>query len=256
MYTTQTGSYAFVASNGTENGFFTTMNANVARFVLRGSDQEGWRVLKTGEQALPSTASTPHNDHLVGLTALADGTVVAGSGRGVLMAVRLDDQGGFLLQDAFAVQEHTPSGLPARVSNSLSSQGQAVFVVTHRELLRVDLDPTTRRFTLKWAQQYHDRDMPWYIGRLGAGSGSTPSVTECGERSLVVITDGALPMSLMWYDAATGAVVGRRAVQFGAEEGGNAPTTSEQSVAVAGTCVRFWYYICVYARSVCTSHPS
>lgn len=229
-----------MASNGTENGFFTTMEDRVARFVLRGSDQEGWRVLKTGEQALPST-STPathqQNDHLVGLTALDDGTVVAGSGRGVLMAVRLDDQGGFLLQDAFTVQEHTPSGLPARVSNSLSSQGQAVFVVTHRVLLRVDLDPATRRFTLKWAQQYHDRDMPWYIGRLGAGSGSTPSVTVCEGRSLVVITDGALPMSLLWYDAATGAVVGRRAVQFGAEEGGNAPTTSEQSVAVAGVCV-------------------
>lgn len=230
-----------MASNGTENGFFTTMENRVVRFVLRGSDKDGWRVLKTGEQALPSSHQS---DHLVGLTALDDGTVVAGSGRGVLIAVRLDDQGGFLLQDAFALEKHTPSGLPARVSNSLSSQGQAIFVVTHRELLRVDLDPATRRFGLIWAQQYHDSDMPWYIGRLGAGSGSTPSVTECGGRSMIVITDGSLPMSLLWYDADTGAVVGRRAVQFGAEEGGNAPTTSEQSVAVAGAWIILVY--CVY----------
>ena len=212
------------------------MEDRVARFVLRGSDQDGWRVLKTGEQALPSTSATQH-DHLVGLTALDDGTVVAGSKHGVLMAVRLDEQGDFLLQDTLKVEDHTASGLPALVSNSLSSQGQAVFLVTHRELVRVDLEPATRRFSLKWARAYHDRDMPWYVGRLGAGSGSTPTVTECGGRSLVVITDGALPMDLLWYDAETGTLTGRRMVQFGADEEGNVPTTSEQSVAVAGAYI-------------------
>jgi hypothetical protein len=223
-----------VASNGTENGFFTTMEDRVARFVLRGSDQDGWRVLQTGEQALPATRHDGGRDHLVGLTLLDDGTVVAGSKHGVLMAVRLDADGDFLLQDALRVVDHTPSGLPALVSNSLSSAGQGVFVVTHRELVRVDLDPTTRRLALKWAEAYHDEDMPWYVGRLGIGSGSTPSVTECGGRQLVAITDGALPMQLVWYDAETGAVVGRRTVQFGPDEDRSAPTTSEQSVAVAG----------------------
>lgn len=206
----------------------------MARFVLRGSDKDGWRILQTGEQALPSTSQKAGHDHLVGLTVLDDGTVVAGSKRGVLMAVRLDGEGDFVLQDALRVEDHTPSGLPASVSNSLSSSGQGVFVVTHRELIRVDFEPATLRFALKWAQPYHEEDMPWYVGRLGAGSGSTPTVTECGGKELVTITDGALPMNLLWYDTETGALVGRRTVQFGENEDGDVPTTSEQSVAVAG----------------------
>lgn len=230
----RTGSYAFVASNGTENGFFTTMEDRVARFVLRGGDKDGYRILQTGELALPAAGGNDTQDHLVGLTALDDGTIVAGSKHGTIMAVRMDAQGGFRLQDSLRMEEHTASKLPALVSNSLSSTGQAVFVVTHRELVRVDLDPNTRKLSLAWATPYHDRDMPWYVGRLGVGAGSTPSVTECGGRQLVAITDGALPMRLLWYDAGTGSLVGQRTVQFGTQEDGDAPTTSEQSVAVDG----------------------
>ncbi len=59
-------------------------------------------------------------------------------------------------------------------------------------------------------------------------------MTECKGRRLVVITDGALPMNVMWYDAETGKVAGQRKVQFAQDESGNLPTTSEQSVAVDG----------------------
>lgn len=72
------------------------------------------------------------------------------------------------------------------------------------------------------------------MGRLGPGSGSTPTVTRCGDRSLVVITDGALPMNLLYFAAESGAKAGSRRVQFGADENGWEPTTSEQSVAVDG----------------------
>lgn len=51
---------------------------------------------------------------------------------------------------------------------------------------------------------------------------------------MVVITDGAMPMNVMWYDAETGVVAGQRKVQFAEDESGNLPTQSEQSVAVDG----------------------
>lgn len=94
--------------------------------------------------------------------------------------------------------------------------------------------PTTRnRFAFKWSTIYGP-EPKWFVGRLGPGSGSTPTITECKGRRLVTITDGALPMNLIWYDTETGKVAGQRKVQFTKDEAGNLPTTSEQSVAVDG----------------------
>jgi hypothetical protein len=47
----------------------------------------------------------------------------------------------------------------------------------------------------------------WYTSRLGPGSGSTPTVTSCLGRDMVVITDGALDMGLLYLDAESGEVV-------------------------------------------------
>lgn len=44
----------------------------------------------------------------------------------------------------------------------------------------------------------------WYTSRLGPGSGSTPSLTSCQGRDMVVITDGELRMNLIYLDAETG----------------------------------------------------
>lgn len=198
------GSYAFVATNGTENGFFTTMEDRVVRFVLRGNDKEGWRILQTGEEQLRSPLSTVGagngNDHLVGLTLLDDGTIVTCSKKGVVMVVRLDAQGDVVFADSMALNAYTKGG-PAYVSNSISSAGQGIFVVTHRELLRVDFDPEAQLLVFKWTALHHTdaSEPPWFVGRLGPGSGSTPTVTTCQGRELVVITDGELPMNLLWY---------------------------------------------------------
>lgn len=237
------GSYAFVASNGTENAFYTTMEDQVVRFVLRGNDKEGWHILQAGEVALPAPMpslaggkSEVGDDHLVGLTLLDDGTIITSSKKGVVMAVRLNLQGKVVHKDHLALNPFARGG-PSWVSNSISSTGQSIFVVTHRELMRVDCDPTTHKLSFKWTALYQSdtaATASWFVGRLGAGSGSTPSITTCDGRKLVVITDGDLPMHLLWYDAATGELVAKRKVQFGADANSDVPTTSEQSVAVAG----------------------
>jgi len=237
------GSYAFVASNGTENAFYTTMEDQVLRFVLRGNDMEGWHIVQAGEVALPAPMPSltggkneVGDDHLVGLTLLDDGTIISSSKKGEVMAVRLDSQGKLIHKDHLALNPFARGG-PSWVSNSISSTGQSIFVVTHRELIRVDYDPTTHKLSFKWTALYQPdaaATASWFVGRLGAGSGSTPSITTCDGRKLVVITDGVLPMHLLWYDAATGELVAKRKVQFGSDADGDVPTTSEQSVAVAG----------------------
>jgi len=240
------GSYAFVASNGTENAFFTTMEDKVARFVLKGNDQEGWTIVRVSELALPSqsplaslaqgTHTQEKKDHLVGLTLLEDGTIVSGSKGGMIMASRLNEAGEVVYKDHLSLNDYAEGG-PAWVSNSISSTGQSIFVVTHRELMCLDYDPSSKKLAFKWTALYQPNPAvadAWFVGRLGPGSGSTPSVTSCNGQELVVITDGVSPMNLLWYDARTGALVAKRKVQFGADPEGEAPTTSEQSVAVDG----------------------
>jgi hypothetical protein len=221
-----------VGKTGDRTGFFTTDDDAIVRYELQGSDANGWEIKQTGSLSMPAWANPDKDDHLVGITALDDGTIVVGSKNGVLMAVLVTADGQFQFVDALPLAKHIQTD-NAHVSNSISSDGQAVYVVTQREMLRADFNPHTRKFGFRWGQIYGP-EAEWYVGRLGPGAGSTPSVTSCHGRQLVTITDGALPMNILWYDAETGEVVGSRKVQFGADENGNEPTTSEQSVAVDG----------------------
>lgn len=55
--------------------------------------------------------------------------------------------------------------------------------------------------------------MQWYTSRLGPGSGSTPTITSCNGRQVVVITDGELDMGLIYYDSETGQELARAKVR-------------------------------------------
>lgn len=55
--------------------------------------------------------------------------------------------------------------------------------------------------------------MQWYTSRLGPGSGSTPTITSCNGREVVVITDGELDMGLIYYDSETGQELARAKVR-------------------------------------------
>lgn len=76
------------------------MDDAVTRYVLQGSDAGGWSIARTGVLAMPSRfyGLAGGATHLVGMTALADGTVVACSKEGDVMAVRVDASGGFVLR--------------------------------------------------------------------------------------------------------------------------------------------------------------
>ena len=78
----------------------------------------------------------------MGVTILEDGTIVVCSKTGVLMAARADGKGGFVLMDTLALGDFTRTS-NNEVSNSIAADGQGVFVVTQREMCRVDFNPLT-----------------------------------------------------------------------------------------------------------------
>lgn len=228
------GSYAFVGEVNGQSHFFTTDNDSLVSYTLveEGGRKGGYSIKPLGKLALPVWTNPSGADHLVGVTVLDDGTVVVCSKTGVLMASRADGKGGFVLMDTLALGDFTRTS-NNEVSNSISADGQGIFIVTQREVCRVDFNPATGRLGFKWSTIYGP-EAPWYIGRLGPGAGSTPSISECGGRKTIVITDGAMPMNVLWYDAEKGVLAGSRKVQFTEDENGNLPTQSEQSVAVDG----------------------
>ncbi|EKU21862.1 hypothetical protein NGA_0187600 [Nannochloropsis gaditana CCMP526] len=96
-------------------------------------------------------------------------------------------------------------------------------------MVRLDMDTSSASLKFRWATPYGRGGLPWYTSRLGPGSGSTPSLTSCQGRDMVVITDGELRMNLIYLDAETA----RTPVDFGAKVDASR-LTSEQSVAVRG----------------------
>jgi len=165
----------------------------IARYALVGDDTHGYTVQKTGHLTLPIIVP---NDHVVGVTALQDGVVIASSKYGIMMAARLDNKGEFVLVDSLKLSDYAKAQ-PCIISNSISSEDQGVYIVTQREIARVDFDSSVGKFVFRWSTVYGETE-PWMVARLGPGSGSTPTVTECGGKTMVVITDGALPMNLMY----------------------------------------------------------
>ena len=56
---------------------------------------------------------------------------------------------GFVLMDTLSLGDFTRTS-NNEVSNSISSDGQGIYVVTQREMCRVDFNPTTGRLGFKW----------------------------------------------------------------------------------------------------------
>lgn len=74
------------------------MDDALTRYVLRGSDASGWNIQRTGSLPLPGRVEGQKGSHLVGITALADGTVVACAKSGDVMAVRINPNGDFVMR--------------------------------------------------------------------------------------------------------------------------------------------------------------
>jgi hypothetical protein len=96
-------------------------------------------------------------------------------------------------------------------------------------------DPHGRSLSLVWSTPYGEKedDQLQAPGRLGGGSGTTPTIIgNKKEGRMVVICDGAPLMHVMFFDCENGRVLSRTPVTFGNDS--VQFTTTEQSVTGHG----------------------
>ena len=155
---------------------------------------------------LPAEARCGDDDTLVGITMTWDGRVAFATANGVVGTVPRDPA----KMDAAHLRTLSlngpdcaggPDGAVETVSNSIAAdEDGGIYVVTSHAMVRVDDGPDGLAVT--WRAGYAGAGGSGG-GRLGAGSGATPSLMGTGDDDrFVVITDGQelMHLVLMWRD--------------------------------------------------------
>ncbi|CBZ53428.1 conserved hypothetical protein [Neospora caninum Liverpool] len=118
------------------------------------------------------------------------------------------------------------------VSNNMACDDEGgIYVVSDKFMHRVDWNG--RKLKIRWEKPYSTSSASGTQEvRLGAGSGSTPSIMGESGRKYVVITDDADVMNVLIMDAKTGEIKASHPINFGDANANH--TSSEQSVLVHG----------------------
>ncbi len=186
------GAYTLIAADGT---FYATESGHIDRYAdeIAGDRLSG--IVRLGRFSLPA----PSKDEVViGLSITWDGTLVYATSHGRV---------GALTRDLAPIDQIT-LGADERVSNSIAvDEAGGIYVVTSASMRRVQWTGTqlsTDPADGAWVAPYRTGPATPFPGRLGIGSGSTPSLMGSGtDDRLVVITDGEQLMNLVffWRDA-------------------------------------------------------
>lgn len=218
------GAYAFVTSNGT---YFAAAKTSIQAFSNEQPHNFSTPIVEVTEL----TVSVGANETLVGLNMLPDGMLVfVTSAARVGVASQDFSFVSPMLQlpgrDRVALPEHM-------VSNSFAvGPDNGIYVVTSLSMTKTVWNPSSRTLSLAWSTDYSDGEDPWYRGRLGPGSGSSPTlVGNADAPDLVVVTDGRPHMRILYFNTSDGNLAGEASADFG---NATANSTSEQSVVVWG----------------------
>lgn len=213
------GAYCFATA---DNAFYAGFKKRIDRYIVNADN-------KIERTHMYQVLDDDTEDNIVGLVLLKDGHIMVNSKQGILRAVKVDLSA---IVATFDIKQAVGDAVP-HISNSFAGDESSVYIVTQRDLVRINWDAPTKTYSLAWSTRYYHLEgtVPQFPQRLGPGSGSTPSVTTCKGEKYIVITDGELPMHLSYYHAETGKLEATTLVSFRAD---NSPhqTTSEQSVAV------------------------
>lgn len=139
---------------------------------------------------IPENALCDSNEKIVGITMTYDGMIAFATSHATVGVVSQD----FKRYDVFHI-----GNCSERVSNSIAADEEGgIYVVTDKAMYRINWDG--EKLTLGWRAEYMTGSQ--MAGRLGKGSGSTPSLMNCGDDRFVVITDGQklMHMVLFWRD--------------------------------------------------------
>ena len=237
-----------VTANG-ETGAYVVADRNNYLYVPKGKILEKYRdkpdagippqqqeLEKAAEFILPDNLLKSSEEYIIGINLTYDGYLVLATNLGLIA----------LLSRDFSKLYPYRLGEEETISNSLAVDEEGgIYVVTSRYMHRLAFDGN--QITSRWRADYeHGPDIPW-PGRLGIGSGSTPTLMGTGgdQDKFVVFTDGQelTHLVLMWRDKipdnwtpiAPGKDI-RIAAEIPVTFGNNSATRSisEQSVLVSG----------------------
>ena len=181
--------YAFADRDGS---FFAAGQRAIRRFRDSAPGGPAAKMAAPDVLTLPDSAMAP-GDVIAGMNLTYDGHVIVVSKRGSLMAVNRDLTGLQVL--------HLPD---EEISNSIAiDEDGGVYVVSERTMRRVQwtgsqlsTDPADGA----WAVAYDGGPIPPAPGRLGPGSGTTPTLLGSGRGDkLVAIADGGALMHVNYF---------------------------------------------------------
>jgi hypothetical protein len=231
------------------SGAYTVVDIENTFYTVQGTTLLAYRDANPGVLtspiALARSVTIPasiadSDDAIVGINLLWDGNIA--------FATR-DGKAGVIRRDFTQVQGVTLGVGAEQVSNSIATDEQGgIYVVSSKAMYRVQwtgANVSLDESAGAWRAEYSAGSDGTGGGRLGAGSGSTPTLMGTDGQKFVVITDGAKVANivLFWRDAIP---AGWQAIKTGKDRRiaaempvnfGNtnrAETKSEQSVLVSG----------------------
>lgn len=235
LATPTSGAYTMV---DLENTFYTVKGTTLLAYRESAPGNLYSSIVLARQLSLPASIADS-DDAIVGMNMLWDGSIA--------FATR-DGSVGVASRDFTRVQG-VKLGAGEQVSNSIATdETGGIYVVSSKAMYRVQWNGSALSrdtTTGAWRAEYNAGTGGIEGGRLGAGSGSTPTLMGSGAQKLVVITDGAEVANLVlfwrdgipadWQPVAAGKdrrIAGEIPVNFGDPD--RQKTTSEQSVLVNG----------------------
>jgi hypothetical protein len=229
------GAYALAHRNGL---YYTTSDSSVQAYSYNSTAEV---IVMEREYSLLNMRD---GEHIVGLSALPtdNSELVYCTSYGLVGIIKPS-----LSAKTDPVSTQLPglevAALPSKlVSNSFAVDHECgIYVVTSIAMSKVIYNESTQTLDLLWTTPYSDGQDPWLMGRLGPGSGSSPTLMAATDNhdempDYVIITDGRTsPMRILAFSAESGELVATESVDFGDPQGLGAAVTSEQSIVVRGS---------------------
>lgn len=235
LATPTSGAYTMV---DLENTFYTVQGTTLLAY-RESAPGDMYSSITLARQLTLPTSIADSDDAIVGINMLWDGSVAFATRDGSVGVANRD----------FTRVQGVKLEAGEQVSNSIATDEKGgIYVVSSKAMYRVQWngsalsrDPTKGA----WRAEYNAGTSDTGDGRLGPGSGSTPTLMGSGAQRFVVITDGADVANLVlfwadgipadWTPVAPGKsrrIAGELPVNFGDPD--RTQTKSEQSVLVSG----------------------
>lgn len=188
------GAYTLVDK---DNRFYVPGDRTISVYIDKVPGNPNSNILQSFRFEIPESLLTAEDENIVGINMTYDGHLAVATSHGLVL----------ILDREMTQYQAVHLGNDERVSNSIAVDEEGgIYVVTNRNMHRIQWtgsvltqDPADGAWT---ATYEYGPDQPW-PGRLGTGSGSTPTLMGTGlDDKFVVFTDGQELMNLvlMWRD--------------------------------------------------------